>query len=490
MATFDTVFVQPTEKELTQTVTGVVKSLNGRGRGGRLDLGASQLRRFWKTVTAQPEGRRQWNGPPLANPNQRNHTLVVTAWWTDRLGRKHVRVAGQRGVFGEALENLLCPDRERRRPLWLVYPELIYFSGRGEKQRMIAACPCGVAGTPEEIGWMGSCCAACHDRRESGEMQAAPNSPLPRTANRLSTQPLGALAFSSDGRKVAAGELKGRRVAVWDWPSGDVRVRECNGTIGGLAFQPQGSLLALGEGRGVTLWNPQTNEVERTFQTDHPGVGRVTFYPDGSAVVADDGSGEAPVWNMRTGQQQPCFPSAADSISCVAFSPQGDLLALGTHPPTVTLVDRTSGQVRGTWEVPQFEVVYMLAFSPNGRFLAAADFAASPSVLWEIATGRMRTTPLRHQPSYSWNALSLEVLAFAPDSHSLAAPGADGPEGEVTFWDLTKEGDEPIGLSWSPGHSVVSVAFSPDGQWLATAGYDGWVKLWPWRALLDVAKRD
>src|SRR5262249_6862935 len=127
------------------------------------------------------------------------------AWWTDRLGRRHVRVKGARWSFTYAEEgesNILCPHAQPRPPLWMIYPDFIYLAEAGDGERVLAACPCGAAGTPEEIGWMGECCAACHDRRDEGQATPAPIR-LP-TPPRRSWSSLGdPMSFSADGKRLA-----------------------------------------------------------------------------------------------------------------------------------------------------------------------------------------------------------------------------------------------------------------------------------------------
>ncbi|MEU4829908.1 serine/threonine-protein kinase [Streptosporangium sp. NPDC023615] len=68
----------------------------------------------------------------------------------------------------------------------------------------------------------------------------------------------------------------------------------------------------------------------------------------------------------------------------------------------------------------------------------------------------------------------VESVAFSPDGHTLATAGLDGT---VRLWDVRTR--EPIGTPLT-GHisGVSSVAFSPDGRTLATAGSDSTVRLW------------
>ena len=78
---------------------------------------------------------------------------------------------------------------------------------------------------------------------------------------------------------------------------------------------------------------------------------------------------------------------------------------------------------------------------------------------------------LRGHEGYAWS------VAFSPDGKTLASAGGsfDKP-GELKLWD-TATGAARATLAGHEGY-VHSVAFSPDGKTLASGGYDGTVRLW------------
>lgn len=193
-------------------------------------------------------------------------------------------------------------------------------------------------------------------------------------------------------------------------------------------------------------------------------VAAVAFSPDGQtlAVVRHDGTG---LWDMATRQPIPVDPGGGVSA---AFSPGGKVLAIGTQDQGVELWDVPGRHVIGSLRAKSGDFDPNVVFSPNGALLAVGG-QDEPLQVWDVTARRLITTlPAMDSP-----------VAFSPDSATLAV--GDGTS--IQLWDAS---------SWRLGATVMiarsgviaSVAFSPGGATLAvTTTLGGPVRL------LDVASR-
>ena len=108
-----------------------------------------------------------------------------------------------------------------------------------------------------------------------------------------------------------------------------------------------------------------------------------------------------------------------------------------------------------------------MAFSPDGQRLAIAPGrpGESPTVtVWELRTGRAVLTLKGH---------SVLRMAYSPDGRRLATGSGDGT---VKVWDA-QTGAETLTLKGNT-YAVLSMAYSPDGHRLASVSEDRTVKIW------------
>jgi WD40 repeat protein len=272
----------------------------------------------------------------------------------------------------------------------------------------------------------------------------------------------GPLTFSADGTRLVTGGPDGTAL-VWDWPARQL-VRRINlgmNSPGWLGFTPDGKRLEGGaSGESLTrFWDLQTGRPIPP-PDGHGGLVRaVRFLPDGTVLSAEQGAFRT--WDAATGrtlQQVPVpamtgvrFISADGRVMLVAHDGSADA-------PWAEIRDIATGRVLNT--VPRYsQGVPVAALDPGGRRMAVVlprhIMPGGPFdiPLWDIAT-RREICRLDHPGG--WH------LVFSPDGQFLATAGVG-----VRLWDTASGrlvwavGDDGL------GRQIYSLAFTPDGRSLA-----------------------
>ena len=151
-------------------------------------------------------------------------------------------------------------------------------------------------------------------------------------------------------------------------------------------------------------------------------------------------------------------------VTALAYSPSGVMLAAGYSSGAIRLWDLASHRTISatTWRATPLA----LAFTGGGQQLEVADADAVGT--WNL-TDQARITARPFASPAQGNA-----VAFSPDGQTVATGGADG---NVRLWDAATE--QEIGLPMSSdAQPVAAVAFSPDGTLVAAGSADGNVQLW------------
>jgi WD40 repeat protein len=158
-----------------------------------------------------------------------------------------------------------------------------------------------------------------------------------------------------------------------------------------------------------------------------------------------------------------------DGLRDLAFSPDGKVLAAADADSKVRLVDVQTGKVLHTLE-GHTAVAFAVAFAPDSKTLVSGSFDETARV-WDVQSGK-------HLQTLQSGKGGVKAAAFSPDG-KLLATGAD----ELALWD-TGSWQLKKALPSKDG-PVTGVAFSSgSGRTLAVAA-GGQIKLWPVQALLE-----
>lgn len=242
--------------------------------------------------------------------------------------------------------------------------------------------------------------------------------------------------------------------------------------IESVAFSPDGRTIAgCGWDTTVCVWGVSHKDAQHArgpIYLNHDSQRlALAFSPDGRYLAAA-GKGSLAVWSCESGTYKPLLEKIGLTIRCLAFSPDGGTLALGGDDGAVRLWDTGAWRERARLLV-HTDIVRSVAFSHDGRRLVSSG-QDRRVMLWDA----VRAVAIRQlsQPGPS----PVQLAAFSPDGKTIAIGELNGFPYDVELID-PETGTVRAKL---PGHAagICAMAFSPDGQTLATAGGEGCVKLW------------
>ncbi len=347
------------------------------------------------------------------------------------------------------------------------------------------------------------------------------------------------VAFSPDSRKLATGAWDGT-ARIWDVQSGRelLSLLGNGGVVRALAFNPaHGDEVATGSADGVVrLWDTAADPAQGVSEAHEGGVTGLAYAPDGKTLATVGNDGRLRVWELATGRRLwEAGNEGGVKLQGVAFSPDGKRVAVASDGYAAVIYAAATGQEQLALTEHR-SAVYAVAFSPDGTQVATAGWEGLCRI-FDPRSGALLAT-LQSTP------LPLFDVAFSPDGRQVATAGGDGfvrvwdwegeqlihsldgregnPEeaGQALEQDLYAVAFSPDGktvaaggrartiLTWSTADGrltgvqrdahvdrVRDLAYSPDGQWLASASWDVTAKIWPaalgtvWRTLTGHTNR-
>jgi eukaryotic-like serine/threonine-protein kinase len=341
-----------------------------------------------------------------------------------------------------------------------------------------------------------------------------------------------AVAFAPDGLSVATTDQSGA-VRIWDAASGNLlhNLVGLEAPVGSVAFSSDGKRLAAATGRWtikggnpterflpagyekpgpISVWDTRTGNVVAKFQGHARSTLCVAFSPDGNSLASGGADGKVRVWDIANQKQRYEVADDQSAVFTLAFTPDGGTLVSGGWQMTARVRKSDDGKLVRVLS-GSTGPIFTLVVNPNGREVLTAGFDRLVR-RWDLATGMETGRILGHvEPvtgmsvdrewrtlytagwdrlMYSWPAdQSQECIRldrapgrqvpsyhviFSPDSRTLVATAP----GEVVFYDVAKRREvKAVAVS---NDRDLTAAFSPDGNILAAVGMSG--RLYRWDA--------
>lgn len=285
---------------------------------------------------------------------------------------------------------------------------------------------------------------------------------------RLHTSRIEAVVFSPDGSSIASAS-DDRTITIWNTASGGpvITLKGHTGPVNCVRYSLDGKTIASGsDDLSVSLWDPTSGQERRTLVGNTDGNVNAVDFDFNSNTIATAVESNVHCWSMTSGHQTRLLRHA-ERVCSLDFSPDGKLLASGSADGKVRIWNVETGQlVRLIDAQARVEAV---CFSPDGSRLAGSSNTVVQ--IWDTATGR-ELIVFKGVPG------SIGEIAFSPDGNDVATGGADT---SLIVWNV-KSGKQRVFSSSSPNVAnnpyVSALAFSPDGHSLASGRSDSTMQIW------------
>jgi WD40 repeat protein len=274
-----------------------------------------------------------------------------------------------------------------------------------------------------------------------------------------------AATFSPDGTRIVTASSD-KRARVWS-VAGDgrrPRLLAHENVVYAAEFSPNGTrIVTASADRSARVWNAETGAPVTPSLEHEAGVNHAEFSPDGTRVATASSDKTARIWDAATGKLVAPPLVHEDSVKSVMFSLDGGRVVTASADQTARVWDARTGAPLTVALKHDGDVNHAVFFPDSTCIVTASD---DRGWIWEIATGRLRTSRLAHRDVvYS--------VAISPDGSRIVTGSWDST---ARVWDAAT--GKPITPLLVHDDEVLSVAFSSDGRRVVTTSRDRTARIW------------
>ncbi|HTR56413.1 MAG TPA: serine/threonine-protein kinase, partial [Kofleriaceae bacterium] len=230
-----------------------------------------------------------------------------------------------------------------------------------------------------------------------------------------------------------------------------------------LAYSPDGTRIYSAHADGsIRVWAADDHRLVATWKGHAGAIQRIELARDGKLLATTGDDGVTIVWDTATGHAIGRHAGPAGRSYCLAFDEQAGVIATASDHH-LWIGEPTTGR---TWQQPSYEdLAYACAIDPLGRWVVTADAVAGTASVWDVKTGERRLV-LAHGGLVSDVALSHDGAILATASW----------DGNVRIWSLPD--GKLLHVMAGHGDKVDGVDLSPDDKRLISVGRDLIVRVW------------
>ncbi len=243
-------------------------------------------------------------------------------------------------------------------------------------------------------------------------------------------------------------------------------LRSHNAPVSEIAFISDGNkIVSASADKTLKVWDSFSGKLLNTLYGHYDQITSLDRF--GKYIVSSDRTGSVILWDMKQEKQIKRVETKASSVNSVHFA-RGSKQIIISDAGSIKFWDYNKNKkLRYTIKANKPSILHV-AYSPKRHIIASADTDKTLR-LWRARNGALIRV-------YKKQNEKINSLALSEDSNLIVT----GHNNDIKIWSARVK--RRIKTITAHNGRVIALAFSPDGQWLASAGADQEIKIWNWRS--------